>query len=342
MRPTPSFARSLSRGAAALVAASALACAGFAAAQPARQLFIAGTGPDELWDVTMKMEIAGMPMAMPAQTNQVCLKRDRKPEDTIPRQDDCRVTDSKVTGNKVAYKMVCTGKNPMTAEGEITSSATSYEGRMRVRSTKKGEEMDMTQNFTGRRVGACTDQSQKVMAAQKAEGDAMLARTCSDGIEKLYVPMFFGQGAACAGQQKAFCDRVGGHARDMREPAGWRTVVAKSNVETARGAFDACRQDFDATTKVACSKAATTRDWSFVGNGSCDPEVLAAGPVHCKGRDYYTVDRSVVPMCNRYARLARGPSTAGAAPPAQNAATEPAKQDPVKAGVDAVRKLLPF
>ena len=112
-----------------------------------------------------------------------------------------------------------------------------------------------------------------------------------------------------------------------------------------RGAFSACRQDYDATTKAACGKAASTRDWAFVGNGSCDAEVLAAGPVQCKGRDYYTMDRTVAPVCNRYARLARGPASAGAAPStpaAQSAGNDPARQDPVKAGVDAVRKLLPF
>ena len=38
-----------------------------------------------------------MPMAMPAQTSQVCLKKDRKAEDTIPKQDDCRVTDMNAT-----------------------------------------------------------------------------------------------------------------------------------------------------------------------------------------------------------------------------------------------------
>lgn len=348
MRRPPSPHHPMPRCIVPLVAAAALACAGVAGAQPARQMFIAGTGPDELWDVTTKMEITGMPMAMPAQTNQVCLRKDRRPDEAIPKQEDCRVTDTKVTGNKVSYKMVCTGAHAMTGEGEITSSPNAYEGRMRVRSTRKGEEMDMVQSFTGRKVGACTDQSQRVIAAQKAEGDAMLARTCSDGIEKLYAPMFFGQGAACAAQQKAFCERVGAHARAMREPAGWRDVVAKAGAESTRGAFDACKQDFAATTKLACGRAVATRDWSFVGNGSCDPDVLAAGPIHCKGRDYYTVDRSVVPMCNRYARLARGTSTAAGASggsgatPTQSAASEPPKPDPVKSGVDAVRKLLPF
>ena len=40
----------------------------------AQKMFKAGSGPDELWDVTFKMEMPGMPMAMPAQTQQVCLK----------------------------------------------------------------------------------------------------------------------------------------------------------------------------------------------------------------------------------------------------------------------------
>ena len=210
--------RRVVRGAVTLASAAALAFAVGAAAQP-RQLFVAGSGPDELWDVTTKMEMPGMPMAMPAQTHQMCLKKDRKPDDAIPRQDDnCRVIDSKVSGNTVRFKMACSGANPMTGEGEITSTPTTYQGRMQVKSTKKGEEMEMLQTFTGRKVGACTDQSQQVVAAQKAEGDAMLARTCAEGIDKLYAPMFFGQGAACAAQQKAFCDRVGAHARDMREP----------------------------------------------------------------------------------------------------------------------------
>ena len=79
MRNPLSLHRPFSRGILALVAVHAFACSGIAGGQPARQLFIAGTGPDELWDVTMRMEIVGMPMAMPAQTSQVCLKRTASP-----------------------------------------------------------------------------------------------------------------------------------------------------------------------------------------------------------------------------------------------------------------------
>ena len=44
-------------------------------------------GPDDLWDVTMKMEIAGMPMQMPEQTTQVCTRKGHKDSDLVPSND---------------------------------------------------------------------------------------------------------------------------------------------------------------------------------------------------------------------------------------------------------------
>lgn len=334
---------------AAAATAAALTLATPAWSQPGRT-FTAGSGPDELWDVTMKMEIVGMPMAMPPQSHQVCLKKDRKAEDAIPKQDNCRVYDVRTSGSKVSFKMECTGKDAMTGEGEVTSSPSSYEGRMKVRTTKKGEEMEMSQSFTGRRTGACTDQSQQMVAAAKAQGDAATARVCSEGLDKLVAQYFFGASAPCASQQKQFCEKVGGHARDMREPAAFKAVVAKSNAQTLKAAFDACNQSFDATAKAACGKAVSSRDWSFVGGGNCDAEVLAAGGTQCKGRDYYTMDRTLTPMCNRYAMLTRGSgaaASAGAAPTQKSASNAPPpaqepKADPMKQGLDAIRKALPF
>ena len=49
------------------VATVALLCSGTALAQ-APQMYRAGPGPDELWDVTVRMEMVGMPMQMPATT----------------------------------------------------------------------------------------------------------------------------------------------------------------------------------------------------------------------------------------------------------------------------------
>ena len=112
-------------------------------------------GADHLWEVTTKMEMPGMPMAMPAQVRRVCVARSHKDEDLIPRGDNCRVLDSKRAGNKLACTMACTGDEPMNVTGELTYAADSYEGRMRMKSPRDPS-MEMTQTFAGKRVGACT------------------------------------------------------------------------------------------------------------------------------------------------------------------------------------------
>ncbi len=68
-------------------------------------------GKDDLWEITTKMEMPGMPMAMPAQTQRLCIAKSGKDDDYIPKREGCRVQDSKRVGNKVSYKMVCTGKD---------------------------------------------------------------------------------------------------------------------------------------------------------------------------------------------------------------------------------------
>ena len=113
-------------------------------------------GKDDLWEVTTKMEMPGMPMAMPAQTHRVCIAKGGKDDEYIPRRESCRVQESKRVGNKVTYKMVCTGKDAMTIAGETTFGATSYEGRMLMSGKMEGQSVEMTQTYSGKRVGDCT------------------------------------------------------------------------------------------------------------------------------------------------------------------------------------------
>jgi hypothetical protein len=136
--------RYLSRAGVVLVSMVALAAASPVAAQ----------GKDDLWEVSSKMEMPGMPMAMPAQVNRVCLGKNRKDEDLIPRQDNCRVVDSKRTGNRVTYRMECTGNEPMTIVGDLTFGNNAYEGQMRMTMTKTKDTMNMA--LSGKRVGDCT------------------------------------------------------------------------------------------------------------------------------------------------------------------------------------------
>ena len=136
--------RYLLRAGAALASMLALAAASPAAAQ----------GKDDLWEHSSKMEMPGMPMAMPAQVNRVCVSKNRKDEDLIPTRDNCRVVDSKRTGNRVTYRMECAGSEPSVIVGDLTFGNNTYEGQMRMTLTKTNDTMNMA--LSGRRVGDCT------------------------------------------------------------------------------------------------------------------------------------------------------------------------------------------
>ena len=85
-------------------------------------------GKDELWDVTSKMEIPGMPMAMPAQTHRVCIEKGDA--SMVPKQEGCTVTDVKRAGNTVSYRMTCkNGRNDYTATGESRRRRTATRAR---------------------------------------------------------------------------------------------------------------------------------------------------------------------------------------------------------------------
>jgi uncharacterized protein DUF3617 len=109
----------------------------------------------ELWEVTTKMEMPGIPMAMPAQTQRVCIPKTRKDDDLIPKSEGCRVSDVKRAGNKVTFNIACTGTDPMNGTGEITSMPASYDGRMRLKGKMGDETMEMSHTFSGKRVGDC-------------------------------------------------------------------------------------------------------------------------------------------------------------------------------------------
>jgi hypothetical protein len=113
------------------------------AAEPAGQ-----TG--DLWEVTTRMSMEGMPMEMPPQTSRVCAaKAWKEPPGGRP---DCKSTDFRQTGNKVTWKAVCSGPPPMTGEGEIVrESDSAYTGSIKFNSS----EGNMTIKLNGRRLGAC-------------------------------------------------------------------------------------------------------------------------------------------------------------------------------------------
>jgi hypothetical protein len=320
----------------AALAALALVPAGVLA-QPAKGR--AGGDPGELWEITTKVEIAGMPMAMPASTNRVCLGKQAGDDQFVPKNEACKVTESRRTGNTQRYKMVCTGQNPMTAEGEITHTKDAYDGRMRMTGKMEGEPMDMTQTFSGRRLGECTGTIQNQVAKAQADHAASMAETCRQGVQRLQPELFFQPGAPCESQKAEFCGEVSKLATSGRDPAGFAALRSKSaNLE---GAFTACNQNLAAVQKAACARASETRNLDFIAGGSCDEDVRRLGESGCRGRSFTSIEPTMRGVCSRYASITRGQGTATAAA-APVPAAAPKAADPVSQGLDAVRKLLPF
>jgi len=110
------------------------------------------------YEVTAKMEMKGMPMAMPPQTTKVCIAKNARDESFVPMKgNECKVTNSKKTGNTLSYRFECTGKDPMVGEGEVTYATDSYSGKMHLMGSSGGQPLDMTQTYSGKKVGECAN-----------------------------------------------------------------------------------------------------------------------------------------------------------------------------------------
>jgi hypothetical protein len=88
-----------------ILRALAVAALSIALASPAAF----GQGADELWETSMSMQMEGM--TMPAMNQKTCKKKGSTEENTAPLEKDCKVTDSKRSGNKQTFSFVCDGKD---------------------------------------------------------------------------------------------------------------------------------------------------------------------------------------------------------------------------------------
>ena len=108
-----------------------------------------------LWEISSTMSMPGMPYKIPPTKVTHCYTKEdlKDSQKTIPKQEgDCKVTDMKTSGNRVSWKMVCTGKSPSKGEGDIVyKGATAYEGSMKMET----QGMVMTSKYKARRIGVC-------------------------------------------------------------------------------------------------------------------------------------------------------------------------------------------
>ena len=309
---------------------------------------VSAQGTDELWEVTMKMEMPGMP-AMPAQTSQVCkLKGDRDPSKSADKGSDCKVVDSKQSGNRSTWKAVCTKPDPMTLLGDVTYSGDRYQGTIKV----TGSDMEMTQNLSGKKIGNCTyeDPGKKVAQVQ-AQSQAMIDKECDKQIEDLQPALIVGaagippESMMCKHRKGDFCNRASKVAQQMRDPAAF--VDGNRKYPHWRDALQGCGTDPATVSGPACKVAVDKKDWHFVSE-NCPVEGRAIAQQNCSGMDYTAAMASPYKeVCQKYgADLAKkkvadekAKSVPAAKPPTE---TKPGVGDTVKEGAKSLKKLLKF
>jgi hypothetical protein len=114
------------------------------------------------WEVTTQMQMPGMPVQMPEMKTTQCVTPEqlKDPANTVPKapdggrtaNQDCKVSDYKVSGSTVTWRMACTTPQPMTSTGEMVFNGDTYTGMMKM-NMPQGE---MSMKLAGKRLGDCT------------------------------------------------------------------------------------------------------------------------------------------------------------------------------------------
>ena len=120
-------------------------------------LAYAGSAPDMqegLWEITTKVKMKGLPVSIPEVKDTQCLtKKDFIPQEPQGNQ-DCTISDTKISGNTVSWKMECKSSGGTTkGNGTVTYKGDSFEGTMTM--SVPGN-MKMINNMKGKRIGDCT------------------------------------------------------------------------------------------------------------------------------------------------------------------------------------------
>ena len=116
---------------------------------------------DGKWEITMEMDMPGLPAGMPPVVTTQCITPEEAadPQKMAPQMGrggrsggNCTVSDYKVVGNKVTYSVKCEGRQPMSGTGEFLYAADSYVGTITMDMGGRGT---MKTKQTGKRLGDC-------------------------------------------------------------------------------------------------------------------------------------------------------------------------------------------
>jgi hypothetical protein len=312
-------------------------------------------GTDELWEMTMKMDMGGM--SMPAHTSKICRQKGERDPTKLAEKDknsDCRATDVKNAGNRTTWKIVCTKPEPMTGTGDVTATPDKIDGTIKMAGKIDGQDVAMTQVMSGKKVGTCKyEDPAKQMQQMQAQSQAMIDKECDKQIAELIpTSIFGGQGFTeemlyCKHRKADFCANATKVTQQMKDEASFE--AANKKYRTWREGLQACGTDPATISGPVCKSAVGKKNYGFVAE-NCPAEGKALAQKHCAGMDYTAIMGSEYrEVCQKYAselgKSSVGKSEAApkeAAPAAAPKSDKDKAMDAVKEGGNKLKKLLKF
>jgi Protein of unknown function (DUF3617) len=318
---------------------------------------LAAEATGEFWEMTTKMEMAGMPAGMAGmmggQAQKVCMLKGQENRPASPDDKSCTMSNLKQSGNTMTFDMKCTGKNAMTGSGEFTSTPGSFS--QRVKAKIDGE--DMTIVSTGKRVGGVCKGDEQINQAL-AGGAETNAKNCQAALEKNEYGAFLKAVDKMAGERKANCAAMPtAESRKNCEGASDFSCAKQRPQMCARLGTDLKNKDqfvksahkgitlaeecglgSDKIVEQHCTASLDQKDWRFVAD-HCqkDGRVAALKKQHCIGRDYTSVAANQREMCSTIGGLSM--AKAGSADSADVAAKPAAQKEPAKpSAMEEVKK----
>ena len=108
------------------------------------------------YEITARVEMPGMPQAMPPQTVTQCLDKQNPVPNANPDSHGCTITDMETKGNTITYTMTCNQQGmAIKSTGRMTFNSDNFEGSARTVMGPQAGGMTMTTKLKGRRIGKC-------------------------------------------------------------------------------------------------------------------------------------------------------------------------------------------
>ncbi len=278
----------------------------FAAALVALGLPLAASaaGQDELWEITSQMNIPGMPAGMGAQSSKVCQDKDPGKQAVQGQNENCKVTDTKKSGNRVTTTVKCPDST-MVIDNTYNAARTEFKGTMK----STGGQGDMTVAMSGRKVGSCDAQLarqersaqqakvqgtlDKVAADTKKHNDEQI-KQCAVAVETMDAGKLgvYGQCRQNPEMCKAMAGAPGGKevadsctARQTEFCKRYQTEAGFVRAKADRNAAQMCGVSVDQIKASLCPRAADKESLEFLGR-YCPVEAKPLAQQHCAGRDF--------------------------------------------------------